>query len=316
MNFGIIGFGKIARKFVNSITYTTEGKIVAIGSASLKEDDSYLLEHPDVIVYQDYNALLEDENVDAVYIALPHIMHYPWIIKALEKGIPVLSEKPAVLKVEEVDHIIEVSKRTNTYFLEALKTKFNSGIEQLKKDLIYIGKIKELEANFCFNSVPNKSNSSYMFDPKQGGSLNDVGSYVIGFALSIIPEEIVDVRSHMVIDEGVDLHFNTELVFESGAIAKLEGAADEDKERFARIIGTKGSIDIPMFNRITEYTITLDTGEVIHRSIPIIGDDMTKEIQSFIDDVNNKKIESDIHSLKDTRKILEISDSIRKAAVK
>ena len=72
MNFGIIGFGKIARKFVQAIEATDEGKIYAISSRSVSMDDPYIKEHPEVKVYKDYEELLNDPQVDAVYIALTH----------------------------------------------------------------------------------------------------------------------------------------------------------------------------------------------------------------------------------------------------
>ena len=110
MNFGIIGFGKIARKFVQAIEATDEGKIYAISSRSVSMDDPYLKEHPEVKVYKDYEELLNDPQVDAVYIALTHKFHKEWILRSLEHHIPVLSEKPLVLTSTDVDEIQEKVK--------------------------------------------------------------------------------------------------------------------------------------------------------------------------------------------------------------
>ena len=114
MNFGIIGFGRIARKFVQAIEATDEGKIYAISSRSVSMDDPYLKEHPEVKVYKDYEELLNDPQVDAVYIALTHKFHKEWILRSLEHHIPVLSEKPLVLTSTDVDEIQEKVKKTNT----------------------------------------------------------------------------------------------------------------------------------------------------------------------------------------------------------
>ena len=110
MNFGIIGFGRIARKFVQAIEATDEGKIYAISSRSVSMDDPYLKEHPEVKVYKDYEELLNDPQVDAVYIALTHKFHKEWILRSLEHHIPVLSEKPLVLTSTDVDEIQEKVK--------------------------------------------------------------------------------------------------------------------------------------------------------------------------------------------------------------
>ena len=88
MRFGVIGFGNIARKFVQSITYTSGGSICAIASHSAAADDLYMKAHPQVRLYRDYEELLRDPQVKAVYIALPHLDHREWIIKAMGKRHP------------------------------------------------------------------------------------------------------------------------------------------------------------------------------------------------------------------------------------
>ena len=153
MNFGIIGFGNIARKFVKSIEYTDEGKIYAIASHSLTSDDEYVKAHPEVKIYQDYDELLQDRELDAVYIALPHKYHKEWILKALDNHIAVLSEKPMVLTVADIEEIKTKVYTEKGYCLEALKTKFNIGLEHLKQDLSLIGKIKQIEANIYLTLI-------------------------------------------------------------------------------------------------------------------------------------------------------------------
>ena len=122
MNFGIIGYGNIARKFVKSITYTSGGKVHAIASHSLDENDSYLQSHPLVKLYRDYEELLKDEDIEAVYIAVPHYEHKKWIIEAIKHHKAVLCEKPLVLKSEDIDEINQYVKEYQGYCLEAFKT--------------------------------------------------------------------------------------------------------------------------------------------------------------------------------------------------
>ena len=288
MNFGIIGFGNIARKFVKSIEYTDEGKIYAIASHSLTSDDEYVKAHPEVKIYQDYDELLQDRELDAVYIALPHKYHKEWILKALDNHIAVLSEKPMVLTVADIEEIKTKVYTEKGYCLEALKTKFNIGLEHLKQDLSLIGKIKQIEANFCFDATAHQT-TSYLFNVDQGGALNDVGSYLLGFVLALVDSDIKNVNSQIDIVGGVN------------------------KERLAIIEGEFGKIEIPMFNRIIDYKIIKNDGTVVERNYPIIGDDMTMEIQCFIDDVRAHKTESALHSLEDTKRILELTEIIREA---
>jgi len=312
MRFGVLGFGNIARKFVKSIEFSDEGKIYAIASYSINSDDDYLKSHPHVIVYRDYQTLLEDKNIEAVYIALPHYYHKEWIIKALTYHKAVLSEKPIVLNSQDIDDIQNAVYQNNGYCLEALKTKFNDGFQALKKDLSLIGDIEMIETNFCFDARSVRKDS-YLFDSKQGGALNDVGSYVFGFILDIADSQVIKIESKIKKENNIEIAFKAKLYFKNGIIGIGEGSIDYNKERYALIKGTNGEIYVPMYNRVIDYTIKTDK-KVIERHFPIMGDDMTMEIQAFINDVKNHRNENEWHSLKDSKYLQQIIEQIRKEA--
>lgn len=310
MRFGVIGFGNIARKFVKSIEYTDKGNVYAIASHSIHKDDAYIMNHPNVKVYHDYEELLKDENVEAVYIAIPHFYHKEWIIKALNYHKAVLSEKPIVLNSQDINDIKDAVFQNNGYCLEAFKTKLNNGFQFLKKDLALIGDIQTIETNFCFDATKGRKDS-YLFDPRQGGALNDVGSYVLGFILGIVDSKIDHIESIIKKENDIEMEFKTKLYFKNGVIGTGEGSIDYNKERYALIKGTKGEIYVPTYNRIIDYTIKTDH-QVINRHYPIVGDDMTLEIQALIDDVKNHRNENEIHSLNDSKYLQQVIEQIRK----
>lgn len=253
--------------------------------------------------------MLNDPQVDAVYIALTHKFHKEWILRSLEHHIPVLSEKPLVLTATDVDEIQEKVKKTNTLCTEALKTKFNTGYDHLKEDLKRIGNIQTIYANFCSDSL-GLPKTSFLFDKEQGGALNDIGSYVLGFILGIHEEEIDKIETERKDIEGINYYFRSKIYFKDGCIATAEGAIDREMDRYAKIVGTKGEIMIPNYNRIIDYTIHWNDGTTETKSYPFKGNDMTMQIQDFIDDVKNGKVQSEKHCLVDTKKILEISEMI------
>lgn len=311
MRFGIIGYGNIAKKFVKSIEATEGGKVTAIASRSVAADDDYLKSHPKVKLYRDYEDMLMDGKIDAVYIALTHKYHKEWILKALDYHIPVLCEKPMVLKPEEIEEIREKVYETKTYCLEALKTKFNDGYRNLRKDLSMIGDLTYMEANFC-SDASKKPDTCFLFDPEQGGAINDIGSYVLGFILGLMEEMPEEVHAQMELKDGLDQYFKAELLFSNGCKAVAEGAIDRKKERTAIIEGTLGRIEIPTYNRIVDYKIIKKDGTEINRYYPMVGDDMTKEIQVFMDDVKAGKLENVRHSLDDSKDILTLIKWIKK----
>lgn len=312
MRFGVIGFGNIARKFVKSIEYTDKGHVYAIASHSINKDDEYIINHPDVKIYHDYEQLLKDKDVEAIYIAVPHLYHKEWIIKALQYHKAVLSEKPLVLDSQDIDDIKEAVYQNNGYCLEAFKTKFNKGFQSLKEDLTRIGNIQTIETNFCFDATTGRKDS-YLFDSRQGGALNDVGSYVIGFILGLVDSEVDDIDSTIKKENDIEMEFKAKLYFKNGIIGIGEGSIDYNKERYALIKGTQGEIYVPVYNRVIDYTIKTDH-QIIERHCPITGDDMTLEIQALIDDVNNHRHENEIHSLNDSKYLQQIIERIRKEA--
>ncbi|MDR2940826.1 MAG: Gfo/Idh/MocA family oxidoreductase [Clostridiales bacterium] len=307
MNFGVIGFGSIAKRFAESLKYTSSGKLHAVASKSLTIGDGS--PYKGVKLYRSYDDILEDADVEAIYIALPHGMHKEWAIKALKKRLPVLCEKPAVLTTNDFDEIKALSKEYNTYFLEALKTKFNDGMFQLKKDLPMAGKLKSINACFC-SKPQNLKETSYLYDPCQGGALYDIGSYLIGFVLALIGMPVA-VTSNINWASGIDTHFTASLLYDNGVEAIIEGAIDRKKERLAIIEGSQGIITIPMFNRMDGYNIELKNGQKLKRSFPIYGDDMTMEIEYFIKGVEKNETDSEAHSLNDSYNIIKVMELIR-----
>ena len=78
IQWGILGIGNIAKRFIKSLEKSTNGQLYAAASYTESKCEEFLKEHPDVKVYHDYEDLLNDENVDAVYLAMRHIDHYRW----------------------------------------------------------------------------------------------------------------------------------------------------------------------------------------------------------------------------------------------
>lgn len=311
IRWGIIGFGRIAHKFAGSIENLPDGRVYAVATRSGGKDDPYLKAHPEVVVYKDYESLLNDPKVDAVYLALPHKFHKEWAIKSLEKKKAILCEKPAVLNSEDMKEIKAVALKEKTCFLEALKTKINDGMDHLIQDLPLIGKVESIEANFCSNGLALKGTNSFLFDKEQGGALNDVGPYLLGFVLDLLKDEVVELTSALKIVDGIDEHFHAVLTFKQGTKATIEGAIDEAKERYAFIVGDQGKIRVPMFNRIIDYTIELNDGTTLERHYPLAGDDMTKEIAELQHCLTQHLNESPRHTMDDTIEIIELMEKIR-----
>ena len=317
IKWGIIGLGNIAARFAKSLSNSSEGILYAIASKTKEKRDVFYEQYKCEKIYEDYNELLNDDNLDAVYIALPHGFHKYWSMQALRHKKAVLCEKPVGLNAEEMKEIKKEALLNNTFFMEAMKTRFIPLIHQIKEIMRNkeIGEITSIEANFC-NHVKDIKEGSYLLDKNQGGALLDVGIYPLSFVMDMIDSEVKEVKSEMKINEwGVDSYFKATLTFENGVIGTIEGAIDRDKERTAIIKGTKGYMEIPIYNRPNKAMIYLNNDEVYTIEEELEFDDMYAEIKEVHDCLMESKLQSEDLTLDESIRVMEALDDIRKNAV-
>ncbi|OCB00796.1 Gfo/Idh/MocA family protein [Clostridium beijerinckii] len=313
IRWGIIGLGNIALRFAKSLSYSNEGKLYAIASRTKEKRHEFYDKYNCEKVYESYNELLRDEEVDAVYIALPHGFHKHWSIEALKHKKAVLCEKPVGINSEEMVEIKKEALLNSTFFMEAMKTRFIPIISDIKKVIRNkeIGDITAIEANFC-NNVENIKPGSYLLDKDQGGALLDVGIYPLSFVMDMIDSEVKSVKSYMDINEsGVDSYFKAILTFEDGVIGTIEGAIDRNKERTAIIRGTNGWMEIPMYNRPNKAVVNLNSGKSYTIEKDIEFDDMYAEIKEVHNCLEESKLESDYLTLNESIRVMEVLDRIR-----
>lgn len=317
VNWGIIGLGNIAIRFAKSLSYSDEGRLYAIASKTKEKRDAFYEKYKCEKVYEDYDELLKDEELDAVYIALPHGLHKYWSIKALRHKKAVLCEKPVGLSSQEMKEIREEAMLNNTFFMEAMKTRFIPLIHDIKRIIGSgeIGEITAVEANFC-NHATNIKEGSYLLDKNQGGALLDVGIYPLSFVMDMIDSEVENVTCNMKLNEaGVDSYFKAVLTFRNGTIGTIEGAMDRDKERTAIIKGTKGYIEVPMYNRPDKVKVYLSESEAYTIEKELEFDDMYAEIKEVHNCLKASRMQSDYLSLDESIRVMKVIDNIKEAAI-
>ena len=317
IKWGIIGLGNMAKRFAKSLSYTNEGELYAIASKTKDKRDSFYEKYNCDKIYEDYDELLNDEEIDAVYIALPHGLHKYWSIEALRHKKAVLCEKPVGLNSEEMKEIKKEALLNKTFFMEAMKTRFIPLISNIKEIIKNkeIGEITSIEANFC-NHVTDIKKGSYLLDKKQGGALLDVGVYPLSFVMDMIDSQVSQVKSHMEINEAeVDAYFEATLTFENGVIGTIEGAIDRNKERTAIIKGTKGYIEIPIYNRPDKVIVHFNDKKPYTIEEKLEFDDMYAEVKEVHDCLKELKLESKYLPLNESIRVMDVLDEIRKNAI-
>lgn len=251
IKLGSVGTGRIAKRMCYESKYVSGISFDYIFDRKIDKAIKFAEENDLTFFTDDYNKLLE--QVDAVYIAIPHPFHYEYAKKAIEAGKHVLCEKPMSLKKEEVEELYSLAKEHNVVLYEAIKTAYAPGFKRLlaiaKSGII--GEIRDVDATFT------KLLTDYSlreFDIKQGGgSVNELASYPLIAIIKLLGHNYKDL-SFISFNEDKDVDLYTKIVLQyEKAIATANVGLGVKKEGELIISGTKGYIYVPAPWWKTEY---------------------------------------------------------------
>jgi predicted dehydrogenase len=244
LNVGMIGAGGIAKKLAATIEKLDGFTNYAIASRSLDKATAFKNDNYFTKAYGSYEELMEDENVDLVYIATPHSEHHRNMLLALKHHKPVLDEKAFTTNAIEAKDIIERFEKENLFLTEAIWTRYMPSrkiIDDIIKENL-IGKISLLEANLCY---PNKSHARLNDPNLAGGALLDMGIYPLTFALMALGSYPDKVEATCLKSEtGVDETTFMRLSFPSNVEAILYTSMDVSSDRTGYIYGDNGYIKV------------------------------------------------------------------------
>ncbi|MGQ7871289.1 Gfo/Idh/MocA family protein [Sunxiuqinia sp. sy24] len=179
-NWAILGCGKIARKFAEDLKLLPNAKLYAVASRSLDRAHEFAVQLGFEKAYGSYIELVEDPNVDVVYIATPHSHHHEHALLSLTYKKAVLCEKAFAINAREAREMIDCAKENNTFLMEAFWTRFQPGFLKAMEILESgeLGELKMVRSDFAFNAEKNADLRLYNPD-LGGGSLLDIGIYPV-----------------------------------------------------------------------------------------------------------------------------------------
>src|SRR5687768_8676379 len=151
LNWGILATGGIARQFAGGLKVSKTGKLVAVGSRTLESATSFC-EKFGGQPYGSYDEVLQDPNVQAAYIALPHHMHMEWTIRCAQAGKAILCEKPFTLDLAEAETALKVVKARGVFFMEAFMYRCAPQTRKLVELLQsgVIGRVRNMNSEFGY----------------------------------------------------------------------------------------------------------------------------------------------------------------------
>ncbi|RKQ32472.1 Gfo/Idh/MocA family protein [Oceanobacillus halophilus] len=304
VKWGILSTANIAQEaLLPAFTRSTNAEVIAIASNNVQKAKGIADRFQINKVYDSYEKLLEDPDIQAVYIPLPNHLHKEWVMRAAEKGKHILCEKPAGLDYTEVKEMLTACRAMNVLFMEAFMYQFHPQHQRVK-DIIASGEIGEVTLmNSAFSYfLTNKEENIRMSQEKGGGSLYDVGCYPIHAICNIFGEEPEEVFAQAIIDETykVDTDVVAQLTFPSGKMAKLDASFRLTFRNEYEVIGSKGKMMISNAFRPDveggDGLVKVETEDGIREEV-INGDIYRGEIEHFSEAIQMQK---EVHQLQQT----------------
>ncbi len=350
IRWGILGTGTVAKEFAKGLRELPNATLLATGSRSNTTATDFANKFKIPHVYNSYEALVRDNDVDVVYIATPHVMHKDNCILCLEAGKAVLCEKPFTINAKEASTVVKLARQKQLFCMEAMWMRFFPVMEKvhslIRSDAI--GNIRMVVASMGF--LTHYDQDSRFFNMELGGgSLLDLGIYPLSFIYQILgkPGSIVSYANKGI--TGVDEQAAAILGFEKGQLAVLTTSFRTKCINDATIMGTKGQIRIhapflkpsrfsitnyPSPNSVKIITPAINSSfpaislmrKVVRRlnpdsslgssrgkviSIPYVGSGHQYEAEEVVRCLQMGKLESDLMPLDETVEIMRIMDSIR-----
>ena len=249
IRFGILGAARIAPIALLEPAALLPGvEIAEVAASSVDKAQAFADEHNIATVSENYAALVESPQLDAIYNALPPNLHERWSIAALEAGKHVLCEKPFAMNAAEARRMVTAANASERLLIEAFHYRFHPYFQRVLDMLAndVIGDIRHVEAQFDVR-IPYRS-SEFRHDPMLGGgALMDLGCYPVHWVRTLIGSEPRVVQAECVRSEaGVDVATRARLRFPGGATADIATAMHEIAARrhYAHVVieGDKGRL--------------------------------------------------------------------------
>ena len=255
MRVGIIGTGWIAEKAAITLNGTDNCEALAVGSRSQEKAEAFASKWGIAKAHGSYRELIDDPDVDLVYVGTPHSHHFDVTKEALLAGKPCLVEKAFMANYRQAKEIVDLARERKVFLAEAIWTRYQPVVEmvrQLMKDgRIGIPRLLTATLGYSMGEKPR-----IMRPDLCGGALLDLGVYALNFVRMFFPADIVSMESQCVkSDTGMDLTNAISLVLSDGMLCNLQSSAACVGDNIGVIAGTEGNLIIDNINNPQQITV-------------------------------------------------------------
>ncbi|MCJ7873829.1 Gfo/Idh/MocA family oxidoreductase [Phaeobacter sp. J2-8] len=263
VRWGVLGAANFARRHMApAIHLAGRGTLAALATSSADKAAGFQRLNPDLHLFDDYDALLASDTIDAVYVPLPNHLHVEWAEKALRAGKHVLVEKPLAMKAEEFDSVIALRDKTGLVAAEAYMVVHHPRWQKVR-ELVQGGEIGEImlwDTVFSYDNRADTGNIRNRADTG-GGAIPDIGVYTYGTARFVTGEEPQEILSTAITwENGVDVWSHITAQFPSFHFSGVNSMRMVPRQNVT-IQGDKGMISVQApFNAgvFDQAEVTLD----------------------------------------------------------
>jgi predicted dehydrogenase len=252
IKWGVLGNANIARVCViPAIQKSSNSMVSALATRSPKLAKQVTTQHNILYVYDRYDKLLHDPEIQVVYIPLPNHLHHPWTLRALEAGKHVLCEKPLACNAHEAREMADRAKDLGLLLMEAFMYRFHPRSQRLKEMVAngVIGTPCLVRSAFCYHmeeKLLSTGKGARLKPEMGGGALLDVGCYSISVTRWLFGTEPTQVQGQAAYHpNGVDIHFVGLLRFPDHALATFEASFVSALQQTYTVVGSRAAIELP-----------------------------------------------------------------------
>ncbi|AXE98698.1 Gfo/Idh/MocA family protein [Paraburkholderia hospita] len=311
LRWGIVGTGRIAHRFAQSLAHVPDTRLTAVWSRRRAPAETFAQQHGGQ-AFDSFDALLQS-GIDALYIATMQDSHAHYATAALEAGIHVLCEKPATVNAAQLDRVIDSARASQRLFMEAMKPPFYPLYRKLRAHLANdpIGAIGLVRAGCSVPGVPDDHPSLSL--EQAGGALLDIGIYEMFLAVDWLGAPL-DVQTLGRLGRtGVDTFASLNSRHENG-IAQIFCGLDLFGKGDAFIAGTLGHVTIhENWWNPARATVRYVDGRIVELDAPFEGGGLNYETAHFCDLIRSGELESPIMTHAKSRQMIAMADAARAA---
>jgi predicted dehydrogenase len=315
IRWGILATGLIAGRFATDLKLLPDAELAAVGSRTQESADRFGDEFGVPRRHGSYQALVEDPDIDVIYVATPHPGHYATTLAAIEAGKSVLVEKPFTMDADEAAKLIAAARARNVFLLEAMWTRFLPDMVRIR-EILAAGTLGDIVSVTAEHGQWFAHDATHrLFAPELGGgALLDLGIYPLSFSSMVLgtPSKITAVSDPAF--TGVDAQTSMILQHPGGAHSVLTTTSYAATENAAAINGTLARIEIARtFYVPTSFTVIDRDGEVLETyESADPGRGMQHQAEEVHRCLREGLLESPTLPLSETLSIMQTMDEVRR----